>query len=123
MNRYAFLGAQTDEKGVEWCYILDTQTGTTHKSPVKAFGAAPEERRVETTTTERGPVFPIDTVAAPGAVKKEAGAGKPDPVGELETAEQRTFRLAHPKVPAAFSPRMHMDPGKTGGVTDVTQPH
>lgn len=125
MNRFAFLGTQTDEQGVEWCYILDTKNGTTVKSRVQQIGAvAPvEEHKTVTTTAEKGPVFPEDTVTAPGAVKEDPLFGKPNAEGELETKEQREYRLAHPKVPSAFSAKMGMDPGKTDGVTDVTHTH
>ena len=123
MNRFAFLGAQTDDQGVEWCYVLDTKTGTTLKSRVQQMGANASDKPDVKYTGDHGPesvVFPVDTVTAPGAVKEEPDKQK-DPNGEMETAEERAARLKKPKVPPAFSPKMYLDPGKTGGVTDVTQ--
>jgi hypothetical protein len=120
MNRFAFIGAQTDEKGQEWCYILDTQTGTTLKSPVKTMGASPDLKFVvadgPTPPTGRE-IFPADTAAD----KKDPEKPR-DPAGEPETADERKKRLANPKVPAAFSKNMYNDPSKGNGNADVT-PH
>jgi len=119
MNRFAFLGSQTDAGGQEWCYILDTETGTTLKSPVKAFGTVDNPAPKQT-------IFKGETTA-PSAVKKvdtDPQDKKPtDPSGEIETPEQRNKRLANPKVPRAFSSKMYMDPSLTEGVTDTTPQH
>lgn len=120
MNRFAFIGTQVDEHGQEWCYVLDTQTGTTLKSPVKTMGAG-QEQKAPPGPTAKSVVFPVDTVTAPVAVKDD----KPkDPAGEIETKEEREKRLAGNKVPPAFLGdirRMSLDPAKTDGRTDVTR--
>lgn len=118
--RFQFLGAQVDERGQDWCYILDTQTGATLKSPVKQMGTDASGTPVVPKSTgglvPATMVFPDETVTAPAAVKKDA-----DPAGDIETPEQRAHRITHPKVPVAFSQKMMMDPAKSEtGVTDVT---
>lgn len=122
MNRFAFLGSQTDEAGQEWCYVLDTQTGTTLKSPVKAFGGGVGE------TVVRAAVAKTTMFGDAPAVKEApvVPAKLADASGDMETPEQRQARLGKNKVPPAFLGdirRMHLDPAKTDGKTDVTQSH
>lgn len=72
---------------------------------------------VEGTKTER-PAFSEE-----GGVQKDPV--KHDAAGDMETPEQRKARLGSGKVPPAFLGdirRMHLDPAKTDGKTDVT-PH
>lgn len=129
MNRFQFLGAQTDASGQEWCYVLDTQTYTTLKSPVKTMGGV---------STSDKPVIPDSTggpVPAPMMFSKETGVhtsapvtppAPKDPAGEIETVEDREKRLKGNKVPPAFLGdirRMNLDPSKTDGRTDVTPTH
>ncbi len=127
MNRFQFLGSQV-ENGQEFCFILDTQTGETLKSPVKTFTVNPTFKPPTTgaaipapMTFTPGPVRDI-TPTAPVAVTE-----KKDPAGDIETPEQRKVRLGGNKVPPAFLGdirRMNMDPSKNAnGVTDVTQTH
>lgn len=122
MNRFQFLGAQTDGAGQEWCYILDTQTGQTLKSPVAIAGAAPVRTSGGANSKE---LFTAPSaVAVPPAVVEQK---KPaDPAGDIETPAQREERIGRNKVPPAFMGdirRMHLDPAKTDGKTDITPTH
>lgn len=70
----------------------------------------------------------VEVFTAPSAVKKEEPVIKvvQDPAGDMETTEQRKTRLGKGKVPPAFLGdirRMHLDPAKTDGKTDVTPAH
>lgn len=123
MNRFVFMGTQVEQVAggttmQEYCYVFDSETGVTLKSPVKAIGGAPvADIRREVPAT----VFPVDTikppVTAPVAVKETVKLQ--DPAGDPETPEQRKERISKPKVPAAFSSKMYLDPSKTNGMTDV----
>ncbi len=125
MNRFQFLGAQTDGAGQEWCYILDTQTGATLKSPVSIAGAAPVKTS-STTTSARPELFTAPrAVEDPAAVVEQRKSA--DPAGDIETPKQREERINNRnKVPPAFLGdirRMHLDPAKTDGKTDITPTH
>lgn len=122
MNRFQFLGAQTDESGQEWCYVFDTQTNVTLKSMVKTFGGVADPAKpIIKDARAPGAIF-----AAPSAVEQKPPEKEHDPTGEMETPEQRALRLKGNKVPPAFLGdirRMHQDPAKTDGRTDVTPAH
>ncbi len=117
MNRYTLLGTQFDTAGQEWAYVFDSQTGETFKSAVRAA------QTIATSVFVPPPnaMPPLSTGAqsfTPPIIPKV----ERDPAGEVETPEQRIARLGTKKVPPAFlgnTAKMGMDPGKTGGVTDV----
>lgn len=122
------------DDGKEYCYVFDTRDGYTIKSPVRSFGGE--------VLTPRNPVFPLfdgngagprniatlPTFPTGGGTKiisTEGTTTKLDPAGEMETKEQREARLSRNKVPPAFLGdirRMHLDPSKNDGRSDIT-PH
>lgn len=75
------------------------------------------------------PVFGGQTETARGPYVEDKKLEVPvvkDPAGDMETPEQRKARLGTGKVPPAFLGdirRMHLDPAKTDGKTDVTPSH
>lgn len=119
MNRFEFLKT-VFEGSQEMAYVLDTETGTVIKSPVMYAGDLTPKREM---ATEHKPLF-----TAPSAVDQRPPVRVvvqeiKDPAGDLETPEERALRLKGPKVPPAFLGdirKMHLDPGKTDGKTDVT---
>lgn len=125
MNRFHFLGAQTDEAGKEWCYILDTQNGQTFKSPVKTFGTGGggDGAGGGGVDTGGGAGGAGAKIAAPSAVKdtEEVVVDQKPPAHPqfgtltMETADERKIRLGRNKVPPAFlgdTSKMYKDPSK-----------
>lgn len=112
-NRFHFLGADTDANGKEFVYILDTSTGDTLKSPVR--GMSPDKK-------EPAGVFVAPEVKTEPVNTETKAKVEHDPTGDL--VPPGTRKLGR-KVPPAFLgniDKMHMDPGKTGGVTDIILP-
>lgn len=111
----------------EVAYILNTETGEVFRTIVKEFQPTAAKATVpKPFPTAGGPVPAPMTFTASSAVDMAPPAEPQDPAGDLETAEQRADRIGRRKVPPAFLGdirKMHLDPGKTDGNTDVLPTH
>ena len=108
MNRFQFLGSQKDETGQGWCYILDTKTGKTLKSPVSLVA---------------GEVAEVPLNAVPAFIQNgNSTAGRPSNDEPSTTGRKIPEGFRPKKVPPAFMgdlSKMYNDPSK-GLPTDIT---